>query len=99
MSLAEILPSVRSLSAADKLHLIRLLAEQVDLGTDIAPLEHGRTYVVSTPIFEPGAAEILLRELEAASRFPTFCLSEMLPLNPKGIPTQSPGLRGTSYPG
>ena len=67
MSLAEILPSVRSLSAADKLRLIRLLAEQVDLTTEVAPLEHGRTYVVSTPVFEPGAAEILLRELKAAS--------------------------------
>src|SRR5205823_7081390 len=46
MSLAEILPNVSSLSAADKLRLIRLLAEQVDLDTQIAPLEHGGTYVV-----------------------------------------------------
>ena len=68
MSLAEILPNVSSLSAADKLRLIRLLAEQVDLDTQIAPLEHGGTYVVSTPVFEPGAAEILLRELEAVSQ-------------------------------
>jgi hypothetical protein len=60
-------PDVRSLSAADKLRLIRLLAEQVDLDMDIAPLEHTRTYIVSTPVFEPGAAEILLRELGAAS--------------------------------
>ncbi len=67
MSLAEILPNVRGLSAADKLRLIRLLAEQVDLDMDIAPLEHGRTYVVSTPVFEPGAAEMLLRELGASS--------------------------------
>jgi len=69
MSLAEILPSVRSLSAADKLHLIRLLAEQVDLGADIAPLEHGRMYIVSTPVFEPGAAETLARALETASPY------------------------------
>jgi len=68
MSLAEILPNVRSLSAADKLRLIRLLAEQVDLDTQIAPLEHGGTYVISTPVFEPGAAESLLHELEVASR-------------------------------
>jgi len=67
MSLAEILPSVRSLSAADKLRLIRLVAEQLALDIEIAPLEHGRTYAVSTPVFEPGAAEILLRELAAAS--------------------------------
>jgi hypothetical protein len=67
MSLAEILPEVRSLSAADKLRLIRLLAEQVDAEGEIAPLEHGRTYVVSTPVFEPGASAILQRELETAS--------------------------------
>jgi hypothetical protein len=67
MSLAEILPGVRSLSAADKLRLIRLLAEQVDLDLEIAPLEHGRSYVVSTPVFEAGAADILLRELAVAA--------------------------------
>jgi hypothetical protein len=31
-----------------------------------APLQHGRTYIVATPVFEPGAAEALLRELESA---------------------------------
>ncbi len=67
MSLAEMLPEIRSLSAADKLRLIRLLAEQVDLEEDIAPLEHGRTYVVSTPAFEPGASAILQQELEKTS--------------------------------
>ena len=67
MSLAEILPEVRLLSAADKLRLIRLLAEQVDAEGDIAPLEHGRTYAVSTPVFERGASEILQQELTAAS--------------------------------
>ena len=51
MSLAEILPSVRSFSAADKLRLIRVLAEEVDLDLEVAPLERGRTYVVSTPPF------------------------------------------------
>jgi len=67
MSLAEIVPQIRGLSAADKIRLIRLLAEQVDAEDEIAPLEHGRTYVVSTPIFEPGASAILQRELDSAS--------------------------------
>jgi len=67
MSLAEMLPEIRSLSAADKLRLIRLLAEQVDVEGDIAPLEHGRTYIVSTPAFEPGAGAILQQALENAS--------------------------------
>ncbi len=66
MSLSEVLPDVRSLSAADKLRLIRILAEEVDAETDIAPLEHGRTYAVATPVFEAGAAEVLLRELQNA---------------------------------
>ena len=65
MSLAEIIPNVRSLSAADKLRLIRILAEDVDAGPDIAPLEHGRTYLLSTPVFEAGAADALRRELES----------------------------------
>ena len=68
MSLSEILPNVRSLSAADKLRLIRLLAEEVDAESDIAPLEHGRTYAVATPVFQPGASEALLRELHNASQ-------------------------------
>jgi len=63
MSLAEMLPEIRSLSAADKLRLIRLLAAQVDVEGDIAPLEHGRTYIVSTPAFEPGASAVLKQEL------------------------------------
>jgi hypothetical protein len=66
MSLAEIIPNVRNLPAADKLRLIRILAEDVDAGPDIAPLEHGRTYVLSTPVFEAGAADVLRRELEDA---------------------------------
>ncbi len=66
MSLAEILPNVRGLSAADKLRLIRLLAEDVDPAPDIAPLEHGRVYTLSTPVFEAGAADALRRELESA---------------------------------
>ena len=68
MSLAEIIPNIRSLPAADKLRLIRILAEDVYAGPDIAPLEHGRTYVLSTPVFEAGAADALQRELDEAPR-------------------------------
>jgi len=68
ISLSDILPDVRELSAADKLRLIRILAEEVDAEPEIAPLEHGRSYVLATPVFEPGAAEALLRELRSASQ-------------------------------
>ena len=67
MSLSEILPSVRLLSATDKLHLIRLLAVEIDDSESVSPLEHGRTYQLSTPRFEDGAAEALLRELDSAT--------------------------------
>jgi hypothetical protein len=63
MSLSEILADVRNLSGADKLRLIRILAEDVDAESDVAPLKHGATYSIATPTFEPGAAELLLREL------------------------------------
>ena len=68
MSLAEVLPNVRALPAADKLRLIRFLAEELDLEPDIAPLEHGRTYHLATPVFAAGAAATLMQELDAASQ-------------------------------
>jgi hypothetical protein len=68
MSLAEVLPNARALPAADKLRLIRLLADELDLDQDIAPLEHGSTYLIATPEFEQGAAAALMRELEATAQ-------------------------------
>jgi hypothetical protein len=62
MSLTEILPNVRELSPADKLQLIRILAEEVE--ADIVPLEPDRPYVIATPQFAPGAAEALMNELK-----------------------------------
>jgi hypothetical protein len=67
MSLSEIIPSVRELSAADKLRLIRVLAEDVAPDSGVTPLESSRTYVLSTPVFEPGAAQALLEELKSGS--------------------------------
>jgi hypothetical protein len=63
MSLAEMLPEIRSFSAADELRVIGLLAEQLDEEGDIAPVEHGGTYKVSTPAIEPGASAVLRQEL------------------------------------
>jgi hypothetical protein len=63
MQLAEILPSARLLSAADKLRLIRVLATDIDDGEPAGPLEHGRSYRLGSPQFEAGAAEVLLAEL------------------------------------
>lgn len=65
MQLADILPNARLLSAADKLHLIRVLATDIDDGEAVSPLEHGRAYRLASPQFEDGAADVLLRELAA----------------------------------
>lgn len=64
MSLSDILPNVSLLTIADKAHLIRLLAAEIDEEDIISPLEHGHTYYLNTPQFEEGAADMLLKELE-----------------------------------
>jgi hypothetical protein len=44
MTLAEVLTSALLLSATEKLKLIRILAEDLDVTEDIAPLESFKTY-------------------------------------------------------
>lgn len=68
MTITEILPVARLLPASDKLRLIRFLAFDIDDEEVVAPLEHGRTYMVKTPQFEPGASEALLSTLAAANQ-------------------------------
>lgn len=65
MQLTEIMPSLRLLTAADKLHLIRILATDIDDEDFVAPLEHGRSYRLASPRFEEGATQALLTELTA----------------------------------
>jgi len=68
MTLNEIMPSARLLPAADKLKLIRFLAVEIDDGDLVHPLEHGMTYQLQTPHFEPGAADELNTLLEDSPR-------------------------------
>jgi hypothetical protein len=58
MTLAEVLPAARQLSAPEKLKLIRILAEDLETAEDIAPLEPFKTYDLPTPYdcFGAGAA-------------------------------------------
>jgi hypothetical protein len=58
MTLAEVLPAARQLSAIEKLKLIRILAEDLDMAQDVAPLEPFKTYDLPTPYdcFGAGAA-------------------------------------------
>lgn len=64
MVLTEVLPIVKQLSALEKLRLIRILAEDLDVLDDISPLEPGKVYDVPSLYDSFGAAKILLEFLE-----------------------------------
>jgi hypothetical protein len=66
MTLAELLPAVLHLPAADKIELIRILAEELDEGEDISPLVPKKIYELPTPYGTLGAAETLLQVLRTA---------------------------------
>jgi hypothetical protein len=63
MTLAEVLPGARQLSAAEKLKLIRILAEDLDTTEDISPLEPFKTYDLHTSYDSFGAGAILMANL------------------------------------
>jgi hypothetical protein len=63
MTLAEMLPAARRLSASEKLKLIRILAEDLDLAEDISPLEPFKTYDLPTPYNSFGAGAVLMAAL------------------------------------
>ena len=63
MTLADILPSIRQLSASEKLKLIRILAEDLDVADHIAPLEPFKTYDLPTPYDNFGAGAVLMQTL------------------------------------
>jgi hypothetical protein len=64
MTLAEVLPSARQLSATEKLKLIRILAEDLDMAEDISPLEPFKTYDLPTPYNSFGAGAVLMEALQ-----------------------------------
>jgi hypothetical protein len=64
MTLAEVLPSARRLSAAEKLKLIRILAEDLDIAEDISPLEPFKIYDLPTPYDSFGAGTVLMEALQ-----------------------------------
>ena len=66
MTLAELLPVVEQLPAADKLKLIRILAEALGDSYDIAPFVPHKVYQLLTPYGMQGAAKSLLESLEKA---------------------------------
>ncbi|MEA5502295.1 hypothetical protein VB735_04070 [Halotia wernerae UHCC 0503] len=64
MTLAEVLPAARRLSAMEKLKLIRILAEDLDMAENISPLEPFKTYDLPTPYNSFGAGAILMEALK-----------------------------------
>jgi len=60
MTLAELLPSARRLSLTEKLKLIRILAEDLEMAENISPLEPFKTYDLPTPYDCFGAGSILM---------------------------------------
>ena len=66
MTLAEVLPAVRQLTAPEKLKLIRLLAEDLDKDEASSLFEHGKVYNLPTPYDSYGAAQVLADALAAA---------------------------------
>lgn len=68
MTLTELLPAVKQLSIPEKIELIRLLAEDLELQEDIAPLEPSKTYNLPTPYNTFGAGAVLMQAMESIDR-------------------------------
>ena len=64
MSLAELMPSVQSLSPTDKLELLRLLAGELREANSILPLEVGKEYPIWSP-FDADEAALALQAILA----------------------------------
>lgn len=64
MTLAEVLPAIRQLSIAEKLKLLRILAEDLEKAQEISPLEPLKTYDLPTPYDNFGAGLVLMKPLE-----------------------------------
>ena len=63
LTLTRLIPAVRMLPALDKLRLIRILAEELEVAREIFPFESAKTYYLPTPYNSVGAAAILAEAL------------------------------------
>ncbi len=68
MTMTELLPSIRQLSSAEKLRLIRILAEELDTQEDILPFQPDKVYYLHTPYHSFGAGRALMEAMEQASK-------------------------------
>jgi len=63
MTLTELLPTIRKLSAIDKRELIRILMAEEDISENIFPLEPYKTYYLPTPYDTFGAGAALMQAM------------------------------------
>jgi hypothetical protein len=75
MTLADVLPNARKLSAIEKLKLIRILAEDLESAENISPLEPFKTYDLPTPYDSFGVGSILIKTLNEDSKFDVLSFS------------------------
>jgi hypothetical protein len=68
MTLTELLPTLQELSVFEKIKLIRLLAEDLELQKDIAPLEPFKTYNLLTPYNTFGAGALLMQAMDSKTQ-------------------------------
>jgi len=64
MTLAEVLLAVQTLSPTEKLKLIKVLAEDLEIAEDISPLEPFKTYNLPTPYNSFGAGAVLMKSFK-----------------------------------
>ncbi len=67
MTLTELLPTIRQLSAIDKRELIRILIAEEEIGEDIFPLEPYQIYYLPTPYETFGAGTALMEAMNLAN--------------------------------
>lgn len=67
MSFAEVLPAARQLSVIEKLKLIRILVEDLEIAEDISPLEPFKVYDLPTPYNSFGAGAVLMEALKQSN--------------------------------
>ncbi|MEG3863249.1 hypothetical protein [Microcoleus sp. herbarium12] len=64
MTLTELLPTIRQLSAIEKRELIRILMAEEDITEDIFPLEAYKIYYLPTPYDTFGAGAALMQAIK-----------------------------------
>ena len=69
MTLADVLPTARKLSAIEKLKLICILVEDLEIAENVAPLEPFKTYDLPTPYDSFGVGSILIETLKQDLKF------------------------------